>query len=380
MKGGLKMNKDKKVLYTITTVVLAVLLVVFGVTARNSVIVAAIAMAIITLPVCLLIKKRSSLSINKGEVLVLTTVIAALYVFLMLMVGTFFESYKNPYFVNVEYLLRVIIPSVVVIVTSEIVRYVLLGQKNKFASVISWLICVMAEVLMFSGVAGLESFNHFMDLVGMTLFPAISANVYYHYVSKRFGALPNVSFRLISTLYVYFIPVYSEFPDALHSCIKILLPIVMFSLTGALFEKKKRNAVVKGKKASAIGTVAAATVMILTAMLISCQFRFGVMVIATESMTGEINKGDMIIYERYDAQPIKEGQVIVFEQFENKIIHRVIKIENIGGETRYYTKGDANKDQDDGYRTEKDIVGLTDAKVSYIGYPTLWLRALLESN
>lgn len=374
------MTKDKKVLYTISTGSFAVLLLLFFVTARNSVIVTAVAMAIIALLVCLLIKKRSSLSINKGEVLILTTVISALFVILMLIAGTFFESYKNPYFVNVESLLEVIIPSVVVILTSEIVRYVLLAQKNKFANVISWLIGVMAELLIFSGVAGLESFNHFMDLIGMTLFPAISANVYYHYISKRFGVLPNVLFRLISTLYVYFIPVYSEIPGALHSCIKILLPIIMLALTSALFEKKKKNAVVRGKKASVIGMVAASAVVILTAMLISCQFRFGAMVVATESMTGEINKGDMIIYERYDAQPIKEGQVIVFEQFENKIIHRVIKIENIGGETRYYTKGDANKDQDDGYRTEADIVGLTDVKVSYIGYPTLWLRKLLKSD
>ena len=374
------MTKDKKVLYTISTGSFAVLLLLFFVTARNSVIVTTVAMTIIALLVCLLIKKRSSLSINKGEVLILTTIISALFVILMLIAGTFFESYKNPYFVNVERLLEVIIPSVVVILTSEIVRYVLLAQKNKFANVISWLIGVMAELLMFSGVAGLESFNHFMDLIGMTLFPAISANVYYHYISKRFGVLSNVLFRLISTLYVYFIPVYSEIPSALHSCIKILLPIIMLALTSALFEKKKRNALVKGKKASAIGMVAASAVVILTAMLISCQFRFGALVIATESMTGEINKGDMIIYERYDAQPIKEGQVIVFEQFENKIIHRVIKIENIGGETRYYTKGDANKDQDDGYRTEADIVGLTDVKVSYIGYPTLWLRELLKSD
>ena len=144
------MTKDKKVLYTISTGSFAVLLLLFFVTARNSVIVTAVAMAIVALLVCLLIKKRSSLSINKGEVLILTTVISALFVILMLIAGTFFESYKNPYFVNVESLLEVIIPSVVVIVTSEIVRYVLLAQKNKFASVISWLIGVMAEILMFS--------------------------------------------------------------------------------------------------------------------------------------------------------------------------------------------------------------------------------------
>ena len=126
--------------------------------------------------------------------------------------------------------------------------------------------------------------------------------------------------------------------------------------------------------------VVAVAVVVSTAMLISCQFRFGAMVIATESMTGEINKGDMIIYERYDGQTIKEGQVIVFLQYENKIIHRVIKIEHIGNEVRYYTKGDANKEQDQGYITDADIVGLTDIKVAYVGFPTLWLRELLDSS
>ena len=374
------MTKDKKVLYTISTGSFAVLLLLFFVTARNSIIVTAVAMALITPAVCFLIKKRSSLSINKREVLMLTTIVAALYVILMLIAGTFVTSYKNPYFVNVESLLEVIIPSVVVIVTSEVVRYVLLAQKNKFASVISWLICVIAEVLMFSGIADFESFNHFMDLVGMTLFPAVSSNVYYHYIAKRFGTLPNMSFRLICALYVYFIPVYSEIPSALHACIKILLPLFMLALTSALFEKKKRNAIVKGKKASLISMVVAVVVVVSTAMLISCQFRFGAMVIATESMTGEINKGDMIIYERYDKQPIKEGQVIVFLQNENKIIHRVVRIENISGEVRYYTKGDANDSEDFGYRTESDIVGLTDIKVAYVGFPTLWLRELLMSS
>lgn len=374
------MNKDKKVLYTISIIAFAVLLVIFVVTARNSIIATAIAMALIAPAVCFLIKKRSSLSINKREVLLLTTIVAVLYVVLMLIAGTFVTSYKNPYFVNVERLFELIIPSVIIIIASEIIRYVLLCQKNKFTTIMSWLICVIAEVLMFSGIADFENFNHFMDLVGMTLFPAVSSNVYYHYIAKRFGTLPNMSFRLICALYVYFIPVYSEIPNALHACIKILLPLVMLALTSALFEKKKRNAIVKGKKASLISMVVAVVVVVSTAMLISCQFRFGAMVIATESMTGEINKGDMIIYERYDGQTIKEGQVIVFLQYENKIIHRVVKIEHIGNEVRYYTKGDANEEQDQGYITDADIVGLTDMKIAYVGFPTLWLRELLEGS
>ena len=77
---------------------------------------------------------------------------------------------------------------------------------------------------------------------------------------------------------------------------------------------------------------------------------------------------------------IKEGQVIVFLDNQTKIVHRVVRIERIGNEVRYITKGDANESEDFGYITDQDIVGLTDIKVAYIGYPTLWLRSLLENN
>ena len=137
---------------------------------------------------------------------------------------------------------------------------------------------------------------------------------------------------------------------------------------------------VKGKHFGLIGTAAALLIIVSMAMLISCQFRFGAIVVATESMTGEINKGDMVIYEQYDGQPIEEGQVIVFLQNKSRIIHRVVEIEHIGEEVRYYTKGDANEDWDSGYITEADIVGLTDMKLSYFGYPTLWLRELLKGS
>ena len=254
----------------------------------------------------------------------------------------------------------------------------LLAQKNKIVDVVAYISCVIAEVLAYSNIAGINSFNNFMDLVGMTLFPAMCANVYYHYVSKSYGPLPNIAFKAITTLYVYFIPTQSGITDALTSCIKMILPIVMLALMSALFSKKKKNAVRRGEKLSAVGTVLAVVVVVSIAMLISCQFRFGLLVIATESMTGEINKGDAIIYERYEGQSIKEGQIIVFSDNGNRIVHRVTSIVNTGAETRYYTKGDANTDQDPGYRVESDIVGLTDIKVSFIGYPTLWLRELID--
>lgn len=374
------MYKDKKILYSISLITFAVLLSALFVGVKNSKILAACLLIPLTALTCLLIKKRRSVSINKKEVLFFSTIVGVLYIVLVQMTGIFFEFYKNPYFVNSRAVLSTIIPLTAIIVSTEIFRYVMLAQNNKFASVMTFLSCLTAEILMFSNFSGITSFNRFMDLVGLTLFPAISANIYYHYVSKKFGALPNISFRLITTLYIYFVPTVSGMADALVSCAEIFIPIIMLTLVTLLFEKKKKNAIRKGQKLSFLAMVLTVVFVISLTMLISCQFRFGAIVIATESMTGEINKGDMIIYEKYDDQTIKEGQVIVYYQNEDKIIHRVVRIENIGNETRYYTKGDSNPSDDPGYRTEKDIFALTEFKVPYVGYPTLWLRELLKGS
>ena len=374
------MNNDKKKLLIISSVIFAILLALFLFGADSSKIISAIVIAPLAVFTFFAIKKRGSLSINKREVLMLMTILAVIYVAFKEMSGIYFGFYKNPYFVNAETLIKVLIPTTVIIVATEVIRYVMVAQKNKVATVVTYLSCVLAEVLIYSNVAGIISFNRFMDLVGLTLFPAISANVFYHYISKNYGMIPNIVFRLITTLYIYFIPLTAGMEDALDSCIRIILPIALLAFVSAMFSKKQKSAIKKGKKLGAVSTVLTFIFVISVAMLISCQFRFGALVIATESMTGEINKGDMIIYERYENQNIKEGQVIVFKKNDSLIVHRVVRIENINGEVRYFTRGDANPSDDEGYRIDSEIVGLTDIKVAYIGYPTLWLRELLEGS
>ena len=374
------MNRDKKIIYIVSAVIFAALALVLFVDFGDSKIVTACLMLPLTALTWFGIRKRGSVSPQKKEVLLLSAIIATIYVTVIQLLGIFFGFYKNPYFVNAKILLSTVIPIAVIIITTEIIRSVMLKQKNSFASVLAFLSCILAEVLTYSNIAGITTLNRFMDMVGLTLFPAISANIYYHFVSRRYGALPNIVFRLLITLYIYFIPSTSGMSDALLACIKIFLPIGMLALVSVLFEKKKKPALKKSGKLSTVATVLTMAIVVSVAMLISCQFRFGAIVIATGSMTGEINKGDMIIYEEYKDQSIQEGQVIVFLDNKNRIIHRVVEIEQIGDETRYYTKGDANEDWDVGYRTDKDIVGVTDFKIAYIGYPTLWLRELLEGS
>ncbi len=127
---------------------------------------------------------------------------------------------------------------------------------------------------------------------------------------------------------------------------------------------------------SKVLTAVVVIIMIGTVMLISNQFSYGALVIATESMTGELNKGDVAIFEKYEDQFLREGQVIVYEENGRMVVHRIADIKIINEVTRYYTKGDANEDTDAGFRLEGDIVGLVNYKLPYLGFPTLWLRSL----
>ena len=298
------MTYDRKVLYTISSIAFAVLLACFFVGVGDGKILTACLIVPLTVATCLFIKKRGSLSIHNREVLLLTVVIAALYVIITQFLGFYFGYNTNPYFITASIFFKNILPVAVIIIGSEIIRYVLLAQKNKYADVMSYLICVIADVLTFSNMIGITTFNKFMDLVGLTIFPTISAKIFNHYSSKRFGILPNIAFRLITTLYSYFFHSIVAMSDAMFACIKIFLPIVMLMLVSALYEKKNKKYAHRGQKLSVISMILSFVVVISVSMLISCQFRFGALVIATDSMTGEINKGDMIIYERYDDQTI----------------------------------------------------------------------------
>lgn len=371
---------DKRKLHVISISTLSALLLIFLIpfdTAGR--ILTAVAISAAAVICYLFIKKRPILSMNKNQVLMILTSIALVYLILYYLSGLSFGFYKNPYALNLEFFLTFFIPTVVVIAASEVFRYVMRAQEDRMADMLCYLSCVVAEITICStATVGMSSFSNFMDLVGETFFPAVMANLLYHYLTKRYGFYPNIIYRAITTLYIYVIPYTSAMSDAIHIFIKLMLPIAIFLFIDSLFEKKRRYALAKKSRFEKPITIIAVTIMLVVLMLISNQFQYGMYVIATDSMTGEINKGDAAIYERYDDQTIVEGQVIAYREGKSVIIHRVDDIQIINGTTRYYTKGDANGDRDTGYRTDGDIIGLVNFKIPYIGYPTIWLRSLFS--
>ena len=368
---------DKRIISTLSVSIAALLFVAMFIPTASSRIAAAIILVPAAVVTWFIVKKRSILSINKRQVLLLMTVIGALWVTLLYLSGLKFGFYYSATQLSTPVVLRYVLPVTLSIISIEIIRSVLRAQEDKTADIVCYIVCILADCLVAANFGSIKSFNSFMDLMGLTLLPAVTANLLYHYISKRYGFLPIISYRLIISLYSFFIPLVPAVPDALKSFGSLILPLVIYLFISALFEKKK----VTHKKTTAktyVGIGAMAIVMISIVMIISCQFRICAIVIGTGSMTGELNVGDVAIYERYEEQVIQEGDVVVFTDGSSRIIHRVIEIEHTDEGAQYITKGDANEDPDIGFVTDDRIVGVVRFKLPYLGYPSMWARNLFS--
>ena len=373
------MTKDRKILYAVSMSFSLLLLLSLFIPDSFGRVPLALILLVCAVAVCALVRKREAHSINKGQVLLIMLTVALLYLMLYYLTGINFGFSQSAIRLTSYNLFAHVIPIAVSIITVEIIRCVLMAQGSRVAYVFCYVGCVCAELAMTVSILSIGSFNRFMDAVGMTLIPALVSNAVYAYIVKRYGIYPNIVYRLITALYVYFIPYVPNAPDFIMAVTKLFVPLIIFAFIDMLFEKKRKYAIKRKNALYYVGIALTTLIIISAVMLISCKFRFGILVIGSDSMSDEINLGDAVIYEQYDGQIVTEGQVIVFDKNGTTLVHRVADIERINGENRYYTKGDANPENDSGYITEANIVGVVNLKLSYVGYPTVWIRKVFST-
>jgi signal peptidase len=376
----MQLKRDKLVLYCFSVVYLLLVISLLFFPANNyKKIIVAIVSLIAAIFAFLEIKKRLIYSINKGEVLFLMALSGVLYVMLYYMSGLHFGFYNFGNKLNTSVIFLEILPLIVTIVSVEITRTILLAGNSKVINVIAFVLGVISQVLVVNTIITFTTFNDFMSLVGLTVIPAISDNLLNQYLAKRYGAKPNVAYKLIITLYVYLFSVFPAVEDSLFAFYKVLVPLLIMTFIRVLYEKERKFRPVKSKVASSLVSIVLVVIVLFVAMVISGQFSIGTIIIGSGSMSGELETGDMLVYEKYDTQDVSVGQIIVFEKDKQLVIHRVVEIENVDNTLRYYTKGDANDSIDKGFITKSQIIGVSLFKIPLIGYPSIWIQSLFKT-
>ena len=173
------MYSDKKVLYTVSSVTMVILLSTLFLPANVGRVAAAIIMIPIAAATCFLLKKRNLPSINKNTILMLMSIMGVFYVMFYYLSGLAFGFRKTGFPVGADTLFGHILPAAFIIICSEFIRYAILGHDNKLASIFTYVSCVAVETVTFTTLLGINTFGMFMDMIGLNLFPAIIANLLY---------------------------------------------------------------------------------------------------------------------------------------------------------------------------------------------------------
>ena len=99
-------------------------------------------------------------------------------------------------------------------------------------------------------------------------------------------------------------------------------------------------------------------------------------VVESKSMIPNLDVGHLLILQARAPDEINLNDVIVFNAYyhDKPIVHRVVEIQNVDGEYRYFTRGDNNTLRDPDYRVYEDIIGVVVFAIPYIGYVTLFLH------
>ena len=338
----------------------------------------AIFLVLYTIVLTKILKFKKIDNVNKNKIIILIIGLSIIYIFLLYLIGIYVGFYNNINAFTTERIFKTILPYIIIVICSEIIRQIFVTTQNKMNTIIITIALVLAEITTFINSSNIWNLSEMLILIGYVTFPSISVNLLCNYIVKKYGIIPNILYRITTTIYIYIFGVLPDIYMFFQSIYKIIFPYIIYIIIDDYFENSKFKKVAKRKKVSIISLVISIILIISIVMLISCKFKYGILVVGSSSMTGTIDKGDAVVYEKFSGEQLENGQVIVFTKDNIKTIHAIENVQVKNNETIYYTKGTNNQQQDEGYRTNNDIIGVVKFKIIDIGWPTIWLNDVFE--
>ena len=297
--------------------------------------------------------------------------------------GTFSEFSRNYAYIFYTYIKPLTwIGVFTTVILTEIIRYITVsapkGSKatTKIIYISLFIIFVLLDLSLSRKIINVGSFNSLYEFFSLTLCASLTKNIFLMWLTKKYGYIPCLTYRIIIDLYVYFLPIVPKCNMLIQACMFMLLPFIMYKIIDSFRTERqvpKANDLRK-RKFDRIETAILIVFFLILAGLVSREFKYSMIAVGSGSMTGTIDKGDAVIYERYNGEPLHEGDIIVFKIENTLIVHRINKKVFLDEEYAYITKGDYNKSIDNWIVESDMIVGKVVNKVKYIAWPSVWIN------
>lgn len=130
-----------------------------------------------------------------------------------------------------------------------------------------------------------------------------------------------------------------------------------------------------------VGTLAVVGVVVLTVLFVfpGAVGAEASYVVLSDSMSPQIQAGDMVVVQSVDPATLSEGDIITYESARTDgpttVTHRIVSVVNSDGERQFRTKGDANEDADPNLVSQSDVTGRVWFHVPLVGHLVMFASA-----
>ena len=369
--------KDKKI-YVIE-LLLFISIIVFNLFFKNELLlnISIIAITVGTYLLCGFYKDNSYVKGNVSRI-----VIANLLAFFIVTytIGLFVGYGRTVFQLNIEYLLKVILLPIVVIISEEVLRYIVTKKsfKTKIPIIIFTIImCILNIIIEINGYdfADREMVFIFISVVVITV---ISREALCSYLAYNVSLIPCIIFKVIITMYEYVLPIIPKLGNYLYSVFNLILVYCIFYFSNRIItysDKKDKYTRVATRRIIYMPILA---MLLIVVVLVSGFLRYKMIAVASGSMVPVYEKGDAVIYEKVSADDLQIGDILAFQKSKIIVTHRIVEIRDNSIKKVFITKGDANNGVDSYEVEASDVLGKVVYKVKYIGYPTVWINEFFK--
>ena len=335
---------------------------------------------------------RKPITRNKKDALVIVSGLSVILLGIIYCIG-----YKTGYTLNYTCVFKhyisvwTFIKVLLIVILSEATRYIIVNSEyrnkkmNYIVQGLFLVILFLIELNIAKKAYDISKLNQFYELFALVFVQSISKNLLLNYLTKKYAYMPGLIYRLVMDLYIYLIPISPKINSFIEGVILLVAPYIVFiilrTVDGRLTAKEKKESkkhkVLRGwkKHVSRICSVLVTIIFVIIVVLVSREFKYAMIAIGSESMSGTYNKGDAVIYKKIDSKDkLDINDVIVYEKEDVIIIHRIVKTYHIDGKTIYQTKGDSNDSMDNWIVETDAILGKVVSHIPIIAWPSVLIN------
>ncbi len=299
----------------------------------------------------------------------ITLIISLIFIFLYFTSGFIWGFTKSPYNHSLFSLIQNILENLIPILGIEMMRYQLINHNrhNKKTLIFITILIFLTDINMKTIFTPNKTI--LFHNIGSTFLPLLFRHSLLSYLSLNTNYYSPLIIRIIDEIIILILPVLPNNNWYIKGSLEIIKVMLIYFLFKYFILSRKRK-----KKKYLFTYIIFLGIAILMVFFKMGLFQYESIAIISNSMTPTFERGDLVIYKK--EAPISNQDIIVYQREKRIIVHRVINQNN----NYYITKGDANKSLDQNKVSAKDIKGVYQFHLKYLGFPAIWLKEFLDKE